>query len=153
MRILLAIVLGLLMFSCDKPKESKQDAFVAERKVSLKPVEGEAQTINTTAPVTAISFEKSEFNFGEVKQGEVVTHTYTFTNSGDHDLMISDAKASCGCTVPKWPEKPISPGETGEIVVKFSSAGRKGNQTKAITITANTTPPDTRLMLKGVVLE
>jgi hypothetical protein len=87
--------------------------------------------------------------------GEKVEHTYTFTNTGSEPLVISNAKGSCGCTVPSWPKEPIAPGATGEILVRFDSKGKGrvggGAQTKTVTITANTTPPDTRITIKGKV--
>ncbi len=66
-------------------------------------------------------------------------------------MIISNAKGSCGCTVPKWPKEPIAPGETGEINVKFSSKNKKGSQNKTVTLTANTTPPTTKLRVTGQI--
>jgi hypothetical protein len=64
-------------------------------------------------------------------------------------LIISNAKGSCGCTVPKWPKEPIAPGETGEIAVEYKPAGQSGVQTKYVTITANTSPATTQLTITG----
>lgn len=94
-----------------------------------------------SGPTTTIQFMEEEFNFGSIKQGEVVSHTFKFKNTGSEPLIITDAKASCGCTVPKKPNDPVAPGETGELVVEFNSAGKSGAQTKQVTVTANTNPP------------
>jgi hypothetical protein len=66
-------------------------------------------------------------------------------------LKIEKVKASCGCTVPEWPQEPIPVGETGIIKVTFNSAGKTGVQNKAITITANTEPVNTRVYIKATI--
>lgn len=106
-----------------------------------------------TGPTTTISFEDNTFDFGDVDDGEKVSHVYEFTNTGNEPLVISNAKGSCGCTVPQWPKTPIPPGETGEIVVEFNSKGKTGKQTKRVTITANTDPAQTFLTITGNVLK
>jgi hypothetical protein len=83
--------------------------------------------------------------------GEVVEHTFRFTNTGSKDLVISSASASCGCTIPNWPKEPIAPGEKGEIKVEFNSNGKKDMVTKDITILANTNPVKTILQIKVFV--
>ena len=103
-------------------------------------------------PWTKIEFEESVFNFGEIDQGEVVQNVMQFTNTGENPLIIINAKGSCGCTVPSWPKDAILPGETGEILVRFDSKGKKGNQTKRVTLTCNTEPVVNYLMIKGKVL-
>ncbi|MEZ4954576.1 MAG: DUF1573 domain-containing protein [Saprospiraceae bacterium] len=103
-------------------------------------------------PTTTVTFAESEFNFGTVKAGEKVQHAYKFKNTGNEPLVISNAKGSCGCTVPSWPKEPIGVGEEGEILVEFDSKGKNGNQTKTVTITANTDPPQTLIQIKGEVL-
>ena len=102
-------------------------------------------------PTTVVNFEETEFDFGEVTSGEKVEHVYKFTNSGNEPLIISDAKGSCGCTVPEWPKEPIAPGATSEIVVRFDSSNKSGNQSKRVTLTANTEPAQTFLTIKGQV--
>ncbi len=86
-----------------------------------------------------------------MEEGEVVEHTYTFTNTGKAPLIIRGARSTCGCTVPEWPEEPIPPGQSGKIEVKFNTAGKKNQQTKPVTITANTYPTTTKVLLKGFV--
>lgn len=103
--------------------------------------------------LTALEFSEMEYNFGTITEGEKVTHVFKFTNTGKEPLVISNAKGSCGCTVPQWPKDPIAPGKTGEIKVQFNSKNKKGKQTKTITITANTDPVNTLLRIKAEVLE
>lgn len=92
--------------------------------------------------VARMTFEKEVHNFGNVTQGEVVEYSFKFTNTGDKDLLIQKAEASCGCTVPEWPKEPVKPGESGYMKVKFDSHGRpEGFTEKELFIQANTNPP------------
>lgn len=102
-------------------------------------------------PTTTMVFEQTDFDFGSVKEGEKVKHTYVFKNTGKEPLVIASAKGSCGCTVPKWPSEPIAPGESGKIDVEFDSKGKPGKQTKRVTVTANTEPAQTFLNISGNV--
>ena len=104
-----------------------------------------------TGPTTTIEFEESEFDFGTIDEGEKVSHTYKFTNTGSEPLIIKDAKGSCGCTVPSWPKDPVAPGATGEMLVEFNSKGKAGSQNKRVTITSNTNPGQTFINIKGEV--
>ena len=105
-----------------------------------------------TGPTTVMSFGETDFDFGSVDEGEVVSHVYKFKNTGNEPLILSDAKGSCGCTVPQWPREPIAPGGEGEIKVEFNSKGKKGKRNQKVTITANTNPPQTFIFLKGEVI-
>ena len=106
-----------------------------------------------TGPTTTIEFEESEFDFGTIDEGEKVSHTYKFKNTGSEPLIIKDAKGSCGWTVPSWPKEPIPVGGTGEMLVEFNSKGKTGAQNKRVTITANTNPGQTFINIKGEVLK
>jgi hypothetical protein len=102
-------------------------------------------------PLTTIRYDEEKFNFGTVNEGDVVTHVFKFTNTGNEPLVISNAKGSCGCTVPTWPKEPIAPGGKGEIKVEFNSKGKPGAQSKRVTVTANTNPTDTFIEVAGEV--
>ena len=105
---------------------------------------------NTDFPV--LSFETSDFDFGTINEGDIVDHTFKFTNTGNTPLIISKATATCGCTVPEWPKEPIAVGATGVIRVKFDSKNKKNLQTKYVSINANTKPEVTRLKITGNVI-
>ncbi|MBI1225577.1 MAG: DUF1573 domain-containing protein [Bacteroidetes bacterium] len=111
-----------------------------------------AEPAAPTGPTTVMSFSETEFNFGKVKAGEKVEHEYTFKNTGKEPLVISNAKGSCGCTVPEWPKEPIAPGASAKIKVNFDSKGKSGPQTKQVTITANTDPVQSIIYIKGDVI-
>ena len=117
--------------------------------------EATAQAEVTTENVestTSIAFEEEVFDFGSITQGEKVTHTFKFKNTGDADLVIVSAKGSCGCTVPEWPKEPIAPGAEGEINVVFNSEGKNGKQHKRVSIVANTEPATSAVALKGEII-
>ena len=101
--------------------------------------------------VASISFDKKEFDFGTVNEGEIVETVFKVTNSGTTDLVITNATGSCGCTVPVWPKAPIKPGETGDIAVKFNTSGKPNRQMKTVTLTANTESGREVLTLRGSV--
>jgi hypothetical protein len=104
-------------------------------------------------PKTSVSFKNMEHDFGNISQGSTNDYVFTFTNTGKEPLIISNAKGSCGCTVPRWPKEPIAPGETGEIEIVYKPGKQKNQQTKSITVTANTEPEKTVLKIKANVLE
>ncbi|WP_443939702.1 DUF1573 domain-containing protein [Pedobacter sp. MW01-1-1] len=107
------------------------------------------------APVDApvITFEREIFDFGKIKQGDVVTHEFKFKNTGKNPLIIAEATATCGCTIPQWPREPILPGKESLIKVSFNSTGKMGMQDKVVTITSNANPTITSVHLVGEVLE
>lgn len=102
-------------------------------------------------PLAGMEFEKTEYDFGTITEGDVVEHVFTFTNTGEAPLIIEDTKVQCGCTVPEVPKAPIKPGETGQIRVKFNSANKRGEMVKPVTIFANTNPKETKVQLVGKV--
>ncbi len=104
-----------------------------------------------TGPKTSIQFPVIAHDFGKVKQNTENNYVFKFTNTGSEPLMISDAKGSCGCTVPEYPKEPIAPGKTGEIKVVYKPGGQQGNQNKTVTVTANTDPPQTLLNISADV--
>ena len=101
--------------------------------------------------VPVMSFDRAEHDFGTIIQGTPQETVFKFTNTGEGPLIITDAKSSCGCTVPEYPKNaPIAPGDSGEMVVKFNGSGQ--NQvTKTITVTANTAKGSELLRIKAFV--
>lgn len=102
---------------------------------------------------TEIKFEGPIFNYGTIESGEIVQTVFEFENTGSEPLIITNAKGSCGCTVPEWPKTPIAPGETGQLVVRFDSKNKVGIQSKRVTIIANTDPAMSYLTVKGEVIK
>lgn len=98
-----------------------------------------------------IKFEKNTHDFGTFSEDSAeVTCTFKFTNTGDGMLIIHQAIASCGCTVPQYSKEPIKPGESGEIVVTYNGAGRfPGHFKKSITVRTNGKNEIVRLYITG----
>lgn len=100
---------------------------------------------------TSVQVIDSLYNFGTATEGEKVTYNFRFKNSGKKPLVITNTSASCGCTVPQKPDKPVLPGETAFIKVVFNSRGKVGHNEKTITVSSNATPAFPPLLLKGEV--
>jgi len=110
------------------------------------------EEIATTADAPAMTFTEMSHDFGTIKEGEVVNHTFAFKNTGKSPLVIESASSTCGCTVPEVPKEPIAPGAEGKISVQFNSAGKGGTQQmKVISIKANTQPEITQVNIKANV--
>jgi hypothetical protein len=99
-----------------------------------------------------IKFDAETIQFGKVSQGEIVDTFFLFKNTGKAPLHISQAKGSCGCTRPTWPDKPIEPGETAKIGVRFNSAKRSGDQAKTVTVESDATRAVIQLRIEGFVV-
>ncbi len=106
---------------------------------------------NSLAKGAVITFEKTIHDFETITQGEQAEYNFKFTNTGDEELLISDATASCGCTVPEYSKHPIKPGTGGFIKVKFNSDYRLDAFEKSVTVTTNTNPLTTVLFIKGFI--
>jgi hypothetical protein len=136
-----SIMLGFMalagLSSCDRgPAEGKQ---------------AQEQTVPDSEKAV-LAFQDTIYRFGTIREGDEVSHEFPFTNTGKSDLLISNASASCGCTVPEWPKEPIKPGGKGVIKATFNSDGKQGKQSKKVVITANTNPQLTEIWLEGDVL-
>jgi len=105
-----------------------------------------------TSDFAQMDFVESEYNFGDIFQGDKSKHTFAFKNVGNSPLIINNVLTTCGCTAPKWPEHPIPPGESGDIVVVFDSTSKIGRQNKVITIRSNAKSGDYRLRISAMVL-
>jgi hypothetical protein len=140
------IAAGVLLSACNQAA-----------KPGSAPADSTATTAAANAPVMpngpVMKFEYTMHDFGKIQQGDKVTYKFNFANTGKLPLIITNAVASCGCTIPTWPKAPVKPGEGGQIIVIFDSTGKKGLQDKMITITANTNPHQTVVHLVGEVLE
>lgn len=102
------------------------------------PATADGKTDAENVPV--FQFETDNHEFGEIKQGEIVTYNFKFKNIGKTPLIVSSASASCGCTVPEYSKDPVLAGQEGFIKVTFNSEGKHGMVSKTVTLLANTIP-------------
>lgn len=124
----------------------------ASKKVNEENVAEATERDAQQAKFPTMVFEEKEHDFGDVEEGDVLEHTFKFTNEGNAPLIITDAKASCGCTVPSIPKnEPIAVGETREMVVKFNTRGKPNKQMKQVRITANTESGRESVRIKAFV--
>lgn len=135
----------------DQMKQIEDSTTLQSQYVSSSEATKVAESTIPTSPATAIVFDKTTHEFGDITEGDIVEHTFEFTNTGNTPLIIIDAETTCGCTVPNKPEAPIPPGGTDEIQVRFDSRGKAGIVSKAVTIITNTEPNTTRLFIKADV--
>ena len=108
---------------------------------SKKAKEGKAEITEatTTADGPVVTFDKLSHDFGTINEGDIVETVFTLTNTGTSDLIILNARGSCGCTVPDYPkDQPISPGDSVEVTVKFDSNNKPNANNRSVTFTTNT---------------
>jgi len=119
---------------------------------STAQVTGSDSAVVASPDAPVIAFERDIFDFKKIKQGESVQHDFKFKNDGKSPLIISNATATCGCTVPEFPKEPILPGKEGVVKVVFNSTGKEGMQDKVVTINSNANPTIATVHLVGEVL-
>ena len=156
-----ALVFGFFtLTSCEKKAETASSTDVTTtHQEDLKAADliNNPNTANPetvpAGPAPVMTFAENVHDFGNIKPGDVVNHTFTFKNTGKAPLIIESATATCGCTVPNYPKDPVAPGAEGKIDVQFNSTGKTGQQNKVITIRANTQPNITELTIKTNILQ
>jgi len=126
MRKILFILIAFTAF-CSCKQEEKNQARLQD--IAKKNKQGNYET--------AIKFDESEFDFGEITKGSAVTHEFAFTNTGTKPLIISEVIASCGCTTPDFTKSPVLPGKKGSVTVTFDSSEFTGMVHKTVQIEGN----------------
>ena len=134
-------------------------SFISCQESAAKKINGTATVENTqtssSKPGTdgpVMTFNKTDHDFGTINEGDKVTTEFSFTNTGSADLIIVDARGSCGCTVPKYPKNTaIKPGQSETITVSFDSSNKPGMQQKSVTLSANTSSGREMLRIKANV--
>ncbi|MEL0457424.1 DUF1573 domain-containing protein [Flavobacteriaceae bacterium SZ-1-7] len=111
-----------------------------------------SQESETSEKAGVFTFETTEIDYGTIEQNADGERFFKFTNTGDAPIVISNAKGSCGCTVPTYTKNMIAPGEKGEIKVKYAT-NRIGKFSKTVTLTSNASEPTKILKIKGEVLK
>lgn len=140
----------LLFSACRITDHTEEDGTITTNNMEV-PASGYKDMDPSMRPV--LTFDSTARHMGKIAEGVQVEKIYGFVNTGKTDLVITDVRGSCGCTVAKnWPRMPVAPGEHNAITVSFNSEGRPGVQHKTITVVANTDPPTSVLTLSGEVV-
>ena len=142
---LLLLAAGALTITSCNSNSGRIPADVVHNPISASGEEGLDE-------LPVITFKETLHDFGTVIEGEKVIYSFTFTNTGKTDLLLSSVSASCGCTATKYTRDPVAPGEEGLVTVTFDSRNRRGFQNKSVTIIANTQPNKTMLRIKAKVV-
>lgn len=106
---------------------------------------------NVTGP--SLNFKETKFNFGFIRQGEIVTHDFHFTNNGDAPLIISECEVTCECTKVAFPKEPVPKGGSGKISVTFDSKSAIDRQERDVIVKSNASNSPHTLTFKCVVLK
>lgn len=152
-RILIQIcscmVFSVLFVTSCKDKENTENTGISTDVVN-NPASANGDSTDKNLP--KFLFNEESHDFGTIKAGEKVSYNFKFKNSGGSDLVIANAHASCGCTVPEYPKQPIASGGEGTITVTFDSSGKHGKVSKTVTITSNTVP-NTKVLTITCIIE
>ena len=151
---ILGFALAFMLFSCDSKNASQtaENTATASLPASNESVPPTATpNTNATAEVAKMEFDKIQHDFGNLKEGDVVKHTYKFKNVGTVPLVISNVQVQCGCTTPSYTKTPVPPNGEGTIELQFDSSNKSGPQHKTATILANVEGGQTQLVLTATV--
>ena len=133
--LLLLLLLSLLLAAACADTQKNGDI-----DVDLINNPNSAQGYDNSARMPVMSFDKELHDFGRITQGESISYSFHFRNSGNADLVISGCSATCGCTVADYPRGRIAPGKEGYVTVTFNSQGKTGQQYQEVTVTSNAQP-------------
>lgn len=142
--VLILLIVAITAFSCKRG--------VSTTKISKEKLEQAQSRDASIKGAPEVTFDKTVFDYGTVNEGAIIETTFKVKNTGESDLIIMNAKASCGCTAPTWPKDPIKPGEEGEIKVKFDTNGQTNKQSKTVTLITNTIKGSEAVKVSGMVI-
>lgn len=146
---------ALSLMACNKKENASaliQDGTSAPTETTTADAATTTDTANAQIGFPKIAFNETVHDFGELKKGDKAEVEFEIRNEGNVDLVIIDAKASCGCTVPEKPSEPIKPGASAKMKVVFSATSA-GLQSKNVTLTTNTEAGSEILTVKANVTE
>ena len=145
------------MSACNQNQPSNNDSEPAFKPTGTladlvhNPVRPDGSIDSSFLPI--MSLKDTLFEFGTVNEGDIITKEFFFTNTGTAPLLVTEAKSTCGCTIPEWPKEAIAPDSSGVILVKFNTTNRTGAQLKEVSIFANTFPNRQVVKLSGRVIK
>ncbi|WP_028297090.1 DUF1573 domain-containing protein [Olivibacter sitiensis] len=130
-RFFLSLGIAVALFACsNNAQQSNAGADIVEH------VNEDGDVADSSG--AKIAFTEEKYDFGQIKQGEQVSHVFEFVNTGEKPLIITNVTAGCGCTTPVYDKKPVNPGQKGQIEVGYNSTGQSiGRQQKMISVQSN----------------
>jgi len=144
----LPLILVMLVINGCNPKGEQSSSNVNPNLVT-NPITASGKTSASNLPI--MEFEQTKHDYGMMVQGEKLSYTFKYTNTGGSDLIISDFSSDCGCTVPDFSKAPVKPGGSGKVEVVFNSAGKSGTVSKSIRLLTNAQPNTVELKITAEV--
>ena len=150
----LSLLASMALISCKK--ENKEQVLEEPKEVdyAFEKVEDSEENTPAVDPTTApvLVLDQESYDFGDVKAEQTTEKVITFRNEGKGPLIIKDAKASCGCTVPEYSKEPVAVGEEGKLTVKYSAPAYNGHVSKTVTLTTNTVEGEKKFKITANVV-
>ena len=142
-RIICSMFLGIGLFFVFSACRNNGDKSAITAEMISNPATPDGIDSNVAMPV--LTFEEKEHDFGTLKEGEKVTYSYSFTNTGEANLIISSVISGCGCTVADFTRTPVPPQKGGKVTITFDTKDKSGMVRKRVSVQANTYPAETVL--------
>lgn len=139
-KTLFAAATLLLLVACGGKKENTTDVDLIRNPLS-------AQGYDESVSMPVVTFDAESHDFGRLSAGESISYSFHFRNTGNADLVISSASATCGCTVADYPKGRVAPGQDGYVTVTFNSVGKSGQQYQEVTVVTNAQPARYKLKI------
>jgi hypothetical protein len=133
---------GVMLWGCGNGPKSGD---------TVKPIESDLVENFDSESSAKITFDEEMHDFGNLSAGENVSYSFHFRNTGKKDLIITGCSASCGCTVPSYPQGRIAPGKDGYLTVSFNSSGKAGETYEEVTVVSNAQPGRQTLRIRAQV--
>lgn len=149
-KVLFAISSVLFLASCE-PKPVGDDTTSISTDVINVPSTASGK-VGEPGSAPIIVFNDEKHDFGKITQGEKVSYSFVFKNTGGSDLVISTAQGSCGCTIPSYPKMAIKSGQISQVDVVFDSEGKSGLVQKTVTLVTNCNPSTKVLTISATVI-
>jgi hypothetical protein len=147
----LTLLLLVLVTACGpETKKDENTPGISTDVINVPATASGTPAVPGSSPV--MTFTEEKHDFGKITQGEKVSYSFMFTNTGGSDLVISSAQGSCGCTVPTYPRVPVKAGQTSKIDVVFNSEGKSGLVQKTVTLVTNCNPSTKVLTISSTII-
>lgn len=148
--LITSLIVLLAAMACNQDSKKTEETKISTDVINVPATASGKPAEAGSAP--AMTFNEAKHDFGKIIQGEKVSYSFIFKNTGGSDLIISSAQGSCGCTVPTYPKEPVKPGQEAKIDIVFDSTGKSGLVEKTVTLTTNCNPSTQILTISSSVI-